>query len=108
MITGKEYYKITGSSGNIKLPEFTVEEVQEFLTSTGYIIEVHVALAKTINYTYNMAGGTESQYETLEEVSRILARMPTQQLPKRNDSQEAKDMDFREVFRRQMKARLLK
>lgn len=109
MITEEEYRSITGATiiDKIRLPEFTFLEVQDFLVRKGYIIEVFEANGIVERWTYNQGGGAENKILTDEKVRRILARLPTEQLPLRNDDDRAKRLDFRNVFKEQMKSKLL-
>lgn len=109
MITEEEYRNITGATviDKIKLPEFTFSEVQGFLLGKGYIVEVFEASAIVESWTYNQGGGAEDKKLKDEKVRRILARKPNEQLPLRNDDNIATRLDFRNVFKEQIKAKLL-
>ena len=110
MITSEDYYRITNciDLGEFRLPRFTLIEVQHFLIKLGYEIVIHKAPAKVYLTDQNMGGEVWRTGDTFEENrERILAVKPGTKLPDRVDSQEAIDMDFLSVFKKEMKNKLL-
>lgn len=109
LITHKDYYRITNCSGDFRIPEFTIEEVQQFLIARGYAVIIHKAMANVEygHWNHDMEYEKTGNKEEIRE--RILAvRLEDENmLPDRVDSPEAVAMDFRNVFNREMKAMLL-
>lgn len=112
LITGQEYYDITGCTYGIlgfKFPEFTFEEVQKFLIKLGYNIIIHEAKA-TVHHVKSEGVEVRRTGEMSEELrKRIIAVKITEntKLPDRVDSQEAIDLDLKVVFEREIKNKLL-
>lgn len=107
MVTNEEYYRITNCVGDIRLPEFTIEEVQEFLIKLGYEIIIHKAEA-TIHMTSHDNGEVRRTGETFQGLREaIMAIKPGTKLPSRLDCDEAYSLNFLSVFKVEMKKKLL-
>lgn len=110
MITDKDYYRITNCAavGGFRLPNFTIEEVQQFLIKLGYKIIIHKAEAKIHITESNMGGECRRTGETFDAIREaILAVKEDTVLPTRLDSQEAHDLNFLSIFENEMKKKLL-
>lgn len=117
-ITDREYYEITHCStvpNVIAMPGFDLDEIQSFLERCGYKIVVLSAMA-TVHEVDMDGGEVRRNGRTSEEIrQRILAVKNYiiedtelfNAIPDRVDSPEADALDFRNVFRRELKQRLL-
>lgn len=107
MITSNDYYRITNCTGDFRLPTFTIEEVQEFLTRLGYEIIIHKAEATVhiVSHEDMEVRRTGQTIEALREA--ILAIKPGTKLPTRVDSDDARKMNFLSVFDQEMRKKLL-
>ena len=108
-ITGSRYYDITHCTWfDIKLPQFDIEEVQDYLIKVGYEIVVHSGLAKVENVIMEPGGGVDRTGTFVDEIrERVLAVKPGTTLPERVDAKELDAFDILAVFRNEMKNKLL-
>lgn len=106
-MTHEKYKEITHEIGWFNLPYFEFEEVQNFLNSLGYELVEHDARAIVKIRQYNMGGECESSTPVESFATRVLAMLPTDKLPERNDSDEAIALDIRTVFTKEIKKKLL-
>jgi hypothetical protein len=105
MITHKQYYDITNCVGNFRIPEFTIEEVQIFLTKLGYEVKVYSGLAKVehVEMGFNEVIHT-GKYSDMERQC-IVAVKYGDVLPERVD--QCGDFNFITVFNKEIKNKLM-
>lgn len=107
MITRDEYKEVTDVyPWGFKLPQFSLEEVQEFLQTLGYKIVIHKApFIKDTYQQVDMEMENTGKREFFEP--RILALKAWETFPERNDSEDAKSKDFHAVFNKEIKRKIL-
>lgn len=107
-ITNKEYFEITNCTPDILFPNFDIQEVQDFLIHIGYDILIQEAVATIHEVESDMGGSMERTGRTTQEKrKRILAIKDGDVLPDRIDSEETQALDMRNVFRREVKKKIL-
>lgn len=110
MITDKDYFRVTNCVGSgCNLPGFSIEEVQELLNAWGYQVIIHKGLAKCEEVEMGMnevnRTGKYNDYER-EIIIALKNNFPVLDIPKRVD--ECFEYEFKRVFNREIKQRLMK